>query len=210
MRIFFFLLSILVTVVCQSQTFRVSDNVLSTSLFQPFAPVGGYSLAFERMLDPGYSRNAAQFSYKINATILSDKKKGELYEFQGKSFYDLDAYRYSGYMFVPEVKYYFTWDAPKGVYINLYGTYSSYMETFIDERPDSNSGYDKKISELGRGIGTGVQFSIFNSLLMDINGGYHLLDISSKSKPNTSEEFSDSKSTKADKLYINVFLGINF
>ena len=68
----------LVSVACQSQTFRVSDNVLSTSLYQPFAPVGGYTLAFERMLDPGYSRNAAQFSYKINATLLSDKKRRKL------------------------------------------------------------------------------------------------------------------------------------
>ena len=67
----------LVSVVCQSQTFRVSDNVLSTSLYQPFAQVGGYTLAFERMLDPGYSRNAAQFSYKVMrpSCLIRERRK---------------------------------------------------------------------------------------------------------------------------------------
>ena len=154
----------LVSVACQSQTFRVSDNVLSTSLYQPFAPVGGYTLAFERMLDPGYSRNAAQFSYKINATLLSDKKKAEIANIDGQPFYNPDAFRYNGFMFVPELKYYFTWDAPMGVYLNVFGTYSSYLESYTDEKVNSNGGYDKKISELGRGLGAGIQYIIFRNI----------------------------------------------
>ena len=54
-----------------SQSFRVTKNVVSTSLFQPFAPISGYTISFERLIDPGYSLNAAQFSYKLNTTLIS-------------------------------------------------------------------------------------------------------------------------------------------
>jgi len=207
---YFISILILVSVSCQSQTFRVSDNVLSTSLYQPFAPVGGYTLAFERMLDPGYSRNAAQFSYKINATLLSDKKKAEIANIYGQPFYNPDAFRYNGFMFVPELKYYFTWDAPMGVYLNVFGTYSSYLESYTDEKVNSNGGYDKKISELGRGLGAGIQYIIFRNITMDVVGGYHLKDISSKTKPINSEEYIANLDNQTDKFYFNIFLGFNF
>jgi len=210
MRIYFLLFLLFVVGTSQSQTFRVSDNVLSTSLYQPFASIGGYTLAFERMLDPGYSRNAAQFSYKIGATVLNDKRKVEVDSIDGQIFYDPDAIRYSGFMFVPEVKYYFTWDAPMGVYINIFGSYTSYMQTYTDEKVDSNTGYDKKVRDIGRGLGAGIQYILFNSITMDIVGGYHLIDTSSKTKPDISDEYSDNLPTKSDKLYLNVFLGINF
>lgn len=210
MRLNVFLLCVLFSVFSYAQTFKVSDNVLSTSLYQPFASVGGYSLAFERMLDPGYSRNAAQFSYKLNATLLSDKKKAEITNIDGQIFYDPDAFKYSGFMFVPEAKYYLTWDAPMGLYLNVFGTYSSYLETYTDEKENSNTGYDKKFTEIGRGVGAGIQFLIFKNLAMDIVGGYHLIDISSKTKPENSDEFTNNPDSKTDKLYINVFLGVNF
>ena len=44
-----------------SQSYRIPTNVVSTSLFQPFAPISGYTISFERIIDPGYSINAAQF-----------------------------------------------------------------------------------------------------------------------------------------------------
>ncbi|MBL6873175.1 MAG: hypothetical protein ISR00_04385 [Flavobacteriales bacterium] len=200
----------LMSVVCQSQTFRVPDNVLSTSLYQPFASIEGYTLAFERLLDPGYSRNAAQFSYKVNVTLLSDKRKAEVANIDGQPFYDPDAFRYNGFMLVPELKYYFTWDAPMGVYLNLFGTYSTYTESYTDENVNSNGDYDKKISELGRGLGAGIQYIIFRNITMDIVGGYHLKDISSKTKPINSDEFTSNPDFKTDKLYLNIYLGLNF
>ena len=54
-----------------SQTFKVSQNIISASVFQPITTEGGYTLSFERMIDPGYSRNIAQFSYKMNITLIS-------------------------------------------------------------------------------------------------------------------------------------------
>ena len=53
------LLLLLLSFTLYSQSFRVPKNVLSTSLYQPFAPEGGYSISYERMIDPGYSVNAA-------------------------------------------------------------------------------------------------------------------------------------------------------
>ncbi|MGC6490943.1 MAG: DUF3575 domain-containing protein [Flavobacteriales bacterium] len=192
-----------------SQTFKVSENVLGTSLYQPFAKISGYSLAFERMLDPGYSKNVAQFSYKLTASLLSDQEKSEIREYEGQSFFDLDAYQYSGYMAVPELRYYFTWDAPMGVYINLFGTYTSYLESFTDV-VDEKNGYDKKHSVIGRGIGAGFQFKIYGDFCLDITGGYHLKNISSKTKTFGVNDFEDNPDSKNDQLYINVFLGVNF
>jgi hypothetical protein len=45
---------------------------------------------------------------------------------------------------------------------------------------------------------------------MDIVGGYHLKDISSKTKPINSDEYAANPDTQTDKLYLNVFLGFNF
>ena len=58
-----------------SQSFRIPQNVVSTSLYQPFAPLSGYTISFERLIDPGYSLNAAQFSYKLNTTLISYNQK---------------------------------------------------------------------------------------------------------------------------------------
>ena len=69
-----------------SQSHRVSKNVLSTSLFQSFAPEGGYTISYERMLDPGYSSNAAQFSYKMNFTLISSSDRRSVVKIAHKFF----------------------------------------------------------------------------------------------------------------------------
>ena len=81
-----------------SQSFRVPKNVLSTSLFQPFAANSGYSISFERLLDPGYSLNAAQFSYKLNTTLISYNQKKEYATIDSQVFYDKEAYKFFGFI----------------------------------------------------------------------------------------------------------------
>ena len=122
----------------------------------------------------------------------------------------MDAFTYSGYSFVPEIKYYFTWDAPMGVYINIFGSYLDYLESYTDEKVGSNSDYDKKVSKLGRGIGAGIQFILFKSFCLDVVGGYHLQDVSTKIKRLNQTEFEVLPDESTDKIYINLNFGINF
>ena len=84
------------------------------------------------MTDPGYSSNAAQFSYKLNATLISSTKKAKFITVNSQTFYDEDAYQFFGYSILPELKYYFTWDAPTGVYLDLFGNYTSYTSIYTD------------------------------------------------------------------------------
>ena len=80
-----------------SQSFRIPKNVLSTSLFQPFAAISGYTISFERLIDPGYSLNAAQFSYKLNTTLISYNQKKEYATIDSQVFYDKEAYKFFGF-----------------------------------------------------------------------------------------------------------------
>lgn len=193
-----------------SQTFRVSKNVISTSLFQPFAPVGGYTVAYERMTDPGYSSNAAQFSYKLNATLISSTKKAKFITVNSQIFYDEDAYQFFGYSILPELKYYFTWDAPTGVYLDLFGNYTSYTSFYTDITISEVDSEDKRFKKIGRGVGLGFQFKIFDNYVLDFIGGYHLQNINSETKGIGSDEFIKNPNEKDEKLYFNVFFGINF
>ena len=78
--------SFLISTSLFSQSFRVPKNVVSTSLFQPFASISGYTISFERLIDPGYSLNAAQFSYKLNTTLISYNQKKSIQQLIRKFF----------------------------------------------------------------------------------------------------------------------------
>lgn len=192
-----------------SQSFRVPKNVLSTSLFQPFAAVSGYTISFERLIDPGYSLNAAQFTYKLNTTIISFNQKKEYATINSQVFYDKEAYQFFGYSILPELRYYFTWDAPLGVYVSIFGSYSNYSEIYSDINNKAAS-YEKIYSILGRGIGAGFQFKIFKNYTLDVIGGYHPKNINSKTKSYDSEEFIGNPLLEEEKLYLNIHLGLNF
>tara|TARA_A200000113_G_C8841501_1_gene347047 strand:- start:661 stop:1293 length:633 start_codon:yes stop_codon:yes gene_type:complete len=192
-----------------SQSFRVPKNVVSTSLYQPFASEGGYTISFERIIDPGYSLNAAQFSYKLNTTIFSYNQKKEFTTINSQVFYNKEAYQFFGYSILPELRYYFTWDAPVGVYISIFGSYTDYSEIYSDINNEATN-YEKKYSIIGRGIGAGFQFKFFGSYTLDIIGGYHPQNINSKTKFFESEEFIENPLLVEEKLYFNLHLGINF
>ena len=204
--IFTFIFSV---TVAYSQSFRVPKNVISTSLFQPFSQIGGYTLSYERIIDPGYSLNASQFSFKLNTTFISSTNKDEYTRINSQVFYDEDAYQYSGYIVLPELKYYFTWNAPIGAYINLFINYADYNEVYNNINNVSES-YEKNISELGRGIGAGFQFNIINNSTVDVILGYNPKDVNSKTKVFGSSSYSDIIKSKEDKIYFNINLGFKF
>ena len=94
--------------------------------------------------------------------------------------------------------------------MNLFGSYMDYTEFYKDVRIGDASNYDKKYVKIGRGIGAGFQFKIFNDFAIDIVGGYHLQNISSETKSFGSDVFLENPKEKKEKLYINVHFGINF
>jgi hypothetical protein len=192
-----------------SQSFRIPKNVVSTSLYQPFAPTAGYTISYERIIDPGYSLNAAQFSFKLNSTIIYFNQKKEFTTINSQVFFDKKAYQFFGYSILPELRYYFTWDAPLGVYASIFGSYYNYSEIYSDINNKAAS-YEKKYSIFGRGIGGGFQFKFFENYTLDIIGGYHPKNINSKTKSFESEEFIENPLIEEEKLYLNVNLGVNF
>lgn len=200
---------LIITTSLFSQSFRVPKNVISTSLYQPFAPVGAYTISFERLIDPGYSLNAAQFSCKLNTTLISYNQKKEYTTIDSQVFYDKEAFQFFGFTILPELRYYFTWDAPFGVYVSIFGSYTDYSEIYSDINNESAS-YEKKYSIFGRGIGAGFQFKFFEYYTLDIIGGYHPQNINSKTKSFESEEFLENPLLEDEKLYLNLHLGINF
>jgi len=209
-KIIFFLVFIFFIIeVTYSQSFRVPKNVISTSLFQPFSQIGGYTLSYERIIDPGYSSNASQFSFKLNTTFISSTKREEYTRINSQVFYDEDAYKYTGYFILPELKYYFTWDAPIGAYISLFINYTDYNEVYNNINNVTES-YEKNISELGRGIGAGFQFNIINNSTVDVIMGYNPKVVNSKTKDFGSSSYSSIIKSKEDKIYFNINLGFNF
>ena len=205
-------LSVILTFSCSlfSQTFKVSQNIISASVFQPITTEGGYTLSFERMIDPGYSRNIAQFSYKMNITLISKTKKSEYLRLDSQVFYDEDAYRYSGFSILPEIKYYFTWNAPIGIYMNIFGSYMDYNYSYTDIRISNEISEEITFLKIGRGIGTGFQFKLYKELTLDIVAGYHLQNIKSKTKLLGNDKFIDNSDEIDEKIYMNIHFGISF
>ena len=54
------------------------------------------------------------------------------------------------------------------------------------------------------------KFIEFENYMLDVVGGYHPKNINSKTKFFDDEEYTENLSSKEDKFYINLYLGINF
>ena len=208
-RLLFCLLIFCSIEVIHAQTFLVKKNIISTSLQSLIINPSGYSISYERMLDRGRSPNVAQLSFKLNYKLINDKDDYVYDVFQGVELKDKDAYTFDGHAFVPEFKYYFTWDAPNGPYFSLYGTYESYQENFVNIN-DQTQNYEKKISALGRGLGLGYQIRITDYLNLDLGGGYLVQDTKSKRKLLLETAYIDLPNEKKDGIRIVVGLGVGF
>lgn len=191
-----------------AQSFK--DNIISTSITSPLFAPSSYQLSFEHVLDKGYSLNVAQLSYKLNLMLVYDNTKAKVGEYNKTEFFDDDAYQFRGYSVMPEVRYYFTWDAPIGFYFSLYGGYLNSSETYIDTDIGDLKSYDKKTTALARGFGAGYQYELARILVMDITIGYLVEDLNSSKKLFSESEYNSLPKEVDDGLYINATLGVAF
>lgn len=208
-RLILFSFFVLVSGLLHAQSFRTSSHIISAALYAPFEEPASFGISYERMLDKGQSPNAAQFSVKLNLNKIADNKEWAYAIFEGKEVFDEDAFQYAGFSIIPEVKYYFAWDAPFGVYFNLFGALTNYTESFSNIS-DRTQNYNKRFTKIGRGIGLGYQFRIRKVLTMDINGGYLIEDVSLSQRAYGESDFADLNKLKEDGLRVNATFGFNF
>lgn len=187
-----------------------NDNIISTSITSPMFKPSSYSLSFEHVLDKGYSLNVAQLSYKLNLNIIYDNTKAKVGEYNKTDFFDTDAYQFRGYSIVPELRYYFTWDAPMGFYFSLYGGYAVFNETYIDTDIGDLQSYVKKTTAIARGFGAGYQYKLVGILVMDVTVGYLVENLNSSIKLYAESEYNSLPKETDDGLYFNATLGFPF
>lgn len=189
----------------------VPKNIITTSLLQFFEQPAGFGIAYERMLDKGRSNNVAQFSVKIDLKKISDTDRDAYQTYQGQLIYHEEAYQYSGYALTPEVKYYFSWDAPFGTYFSLFGKYAAYQESFEDKAENGeNNNYNMNITTFGRGLGAGYQFRIKELVVVDLGVGYMIQDKKSEKQGFGEGGFTPINDEKKDGVRIAVSLGTVF
>ena len=121
-----------------AQNTTVPKNIITTSLSPFFEKPAGFGIAYERMLDQGRSDNVAQFSLKLDMKKISDTERDAFQTFEDRLIYNEDAYQYSGYIITPEIKYYFGWSAPFGLYFSVW-KHSFYQESFKIYRKCENN-----------------------------------------------------------------------
>ena len=109
----------------------VPKNIITTSLSQFFEKPAGFGIAYERMLDKGRSNNAAQFGVKLEVKKISDADRDAYQIFEGQLIYNEKAYKFSGYALTPELKYYFGWNAPFGLYFSMFGKHARNRNHFV-------------------------------------------------------------------------------
>jgi len=187
----------------------VSKNIISTNLLQFFEQPAGFGIAYERMLDKGRSNNVAQFSVKLDLKKISDTDRDAYQTFEDQLIYDEDAYQYSGYALIPEVKYYFGWNAPFGPYFSLFGKYSNYQDSFKD-LADENNNYNSNITAFGRGVGTGYQFIIKELVVVDLGVGYMIQDKKTEKQGYGEDIFIPMSNEKKDGVRLAVSIGTAF
>ena len=56
---------------------------------------------------------------EVRGKKISDSDRDAYQIFEGQLIYNEKAYEYSGYALTPEVKYYFGWNAPFGLYFSV-------------------------------------------------------------------------------------------
>ena len=189
----------------------VPKNIITTSLLQFFEKPAGFGIAYERMLDKGRSNNAAQFGVKLDVKKIFDTDRDAYQTFEGQLIYNEEAYKYSGYALTPEVKYYFGWNAPFGLYFSLFGDYATFQESYVDNAQNSeNNNYDQNITSFGRGLGAGYQFEIKELVVVDLGVGYMIQDKKSEKQGFGEDGVTQISNEKKDGVRFSVSLGTAF
>ena len=189
----------------------IPKNIITTSVSQFFEKPAGFGIAYERMLDKGRSNNAAQFGVKLELKKISDYDRDAYQIFEGQLIYNEKAYKYSGYALTPEVKYYFGWNAPFGLYFSMFGSHAAYQESFEDNTENSeNNNYNKNITTFGRGLGAGYQFEVKKLVVVDLGVGYMIQDKKSEQQGFGEDGFTPLSDEKKDGVRLSVSLGAAF
>ena len=189
----------------------VPKNIITTSLSQFFEKPAGFGIAYERMLDKGRSNNAAQFGVKLEVKKISDADRDAYQIFEGQLIYNEKAYKFSGYALTPELKYYFGWNAPFGLYFSMFGKYATFQESFEDNTENGEiNNYDKNITSFGRGLGAGYQFEVKKLVVLDLGVGYIIQDKKSENKEYGEDGFTPMSDEKKDGVRLSVSLGAAF
>ena len=125
--------------------------------------------------------------------------------------YNEKAYEYYGYALTPEVKYYFGWNAPFGLYFSMFGKHAAYQESFKDNTENSeNNNYNKNITTFGRGLGAGYQFEVKKLVVLDFGVGYMIQDKKSELQEYGEDGFTPLSDEKKDGVRLSVSLGAAF
>jgi len=189
----------------------VPKNIISTNLLHFFEKPAGFGIAYERMLDKGRSNNAAQFGVKLDVKKIFDADRNAYQTFEGQLIFNEEAYKYSGYALTPEVKYYFGWNAPFGLYFSMFGNYAAFLESFEDNTQNSeNNNYNMNISTFGRGLSVGYQFEIKDLVVVDLGVGYKIQDKKSEKQGYGEDGFTRMSDEKKDGVKLSVSLGAAF
>jgi hypothetical protein len=135
---------------------QIKDNAIKLPLVGLFG--GQYQLAYERALTD-----------KITVNLSG----GYIHRTSSQSW-DYDRYTAvtSGFLVVPEARYYFK-ESMKGMYLGLFGRYKSTTQKLTDKSDDLMYGgtdvsRETKTSSIGGGVVFGIQFLIADAFVIDM------------------------------------------
>ena len=176
-------------------------NVLKTNVLGYF--VGQYQLAYERALSPN-------FSAQLSAGFLTGKSNGSL----GGNSYNS---KRTGFIVIPEARYYFSGHAPKRMYIGAFLRYRSADNELTDNSwttggtgTNQDLSRERKVSSIGGGLILGYQVITRGGFTFDVFAGPQYKDRSTKITYNTSAlndaSTNSEYDSKGDALFDSKFL----
>ncbi len=137
-------------------------NVLKTNVLGYLA--GQYQLAYERVINP-------HFSAQLSAGFLTGNSDGTL----GTNSYDS---KRTGYIIIPEARYYFGGRAPKRFYVGAFARYRHANNDLTDKTWTSGGtgtnqdlSRERKVNSIGGGLVAGYQVITRGGFTFDVFAG---------------------------------------
>ena len=188
-------------------------NTLKFNLFEPFIEgtsfypfERNFSISYERILS--FNPRLEQVTLQLNCGYIYDVDKEIVGSFEGNDIF-ADAFYTKGYNIVPEIKVYFGWNAPLGLYVSAFFRYTDYIMEYrsILENTDL---YSENWVQYGRGLMFGYQFIFNNYFICDIGLGYDRYHFLYKRKVFSEDEFVDFTPEHPDNIIesVRVMLGL--